>query len=371
MCNLKESNANLSEKFETLLSHLNGTDEAIKYLKSYFLRLLIWKCVRFVFLLGSIATAIYLSVNYIPTLNWNSSAIGRLALIKLLLPVYNWQYLYNSRCLIEMSATQQVIRADEQEYYGDDSEDEKCTVCENLGNFRRTKCLNVYQFTFRHVFIYLSVAIDEISNTSFGNLHAAYLVRDHPVIINDSHDEDNIPKDFVEFLQTLPRLKFTIPCNAVTNLLQIRTEQPNLNRLLEQAKRIETKDWFLHFRNCEFDAVKASRAIFPYKHRPYYMSNHLPPFHSSWILLSNQYNILNEKRLPVKDLVFVFQLNGKLIGRLVVRKECTSLCTNLDFQLNAGQALIFNAEMWDLTYQDITSNSKSLAVTFIQEIRTD
>lgn len=199
------------------------------------------------------------------------------------------------------------------------------------------------------------------------------MVRDHPVIINDSHDVDNVPDDFVKFLQTLPQLRLSIPCNTVTNLLQIRTEQPNLKRLLEQTKRIGTKEWFLYFRNCEFEAVKASRAIFPHKHRPYYMSNHLPPFHSSWILMSDQYNILNEKRLPVKDFVFVFQLKGKLTGRLVVRKECTLFCANKDFQLNAGQALIFNAEMWDFFYYGITSklHSESLAVTFIQEIRTD
>lgn len=221
---------------------------------------------------------------------------------------------------------------------------------------------------------YVSGAIDRISNTSFGNLHAIYLARDHPVIISDSHDVDDVPEDFIGFLQTLPHLKQSIPCNTVTNLLQNRNEQPNLNRLLEQTKKVGTKiEWFLHFRNCEFEAVKASRGIFSQKHHPYFMSNHLPPFHSSWILISNQYNILNEKHLPVKDLVFVFQLKGKLTGRLVVQKKCEVFCANQDFQLNAGETLIFNADMWDFFYYDITSNShpESLAVTFIQEIRAD
>lgn len=193
------------------------------------------------------------------------------------------------------------------------------------------------------------------------------------MIIVDSHDIDDVPVDFIAFLRTLPHLGQSIPCNTVTNLLQIRNEQPNLKRLLEQTNKIDAKEWFLHFRNCEFEAVKASRAIFPQKHHPYFMSNHLPPFHSSWILLSNQYNILNEKGLPVKDLVFVFQLKGMLAGRLAIHKKCEVFCANQDFQLNAGETLIFNAEMWDFFYNDIISNShtESLAVTFIQEVRAD
>lgn len=194
------------------------------------------------------------------------------------------------------------------------------------------------------------------------------------MIVSDSHDVHKVPDDFIGFLKTLPHLKRSIPCNTVTNLLPIRNEPLNLGRLLDQTAKIGTKEWFLHFRNCEFEAVRASRAIFPQKHNPYFMSNHLPPFRSSWILMSNQYNALNEKRLPVKDLVFVFQLNGVLTGRLVVQKKCTFYCANQDFQLNAGETLIFNAEMWDLFYQNLTSSeshSESLAITFIQEIRAD
>lgn len=221
--------------------------------------------------------------------------------------------------------------------------------------------------------ISLSDTIDRISNTSFGILNAIYLMRDHPVIVTDSHKADNVPVNFVEFLQKLPQLRHSIPCNTVTNLLQIRNEHAKLKHLFDQTEKIGTKDWFLHFRNCEFEAVKASRGIFPHKYRPYFMSSHLPPFHSSWILISNQSNAMNEIRLPVKDLVFVFQLRGKLIGRLFVQKKCTGLCANHDFQLNAGETLIFNADMWDFYYNknNFHSQSKSFAATFIQEIRLD
>lgn len=381
MSNLKEPIATLNKQFESIFSNSNEIDETVKYLKTYFQRIFIRRCIRLLIFLV-ILISIYLLIYYIPNLNWNASAIGRLALVKLILPAYNWQYLYNSRCLIEMpmSTPSEIIRGDDQQestYVG--LSDEECTVCESLGKYSRKDehSCKLFYIKLLNIYSYISDAIDRISNTSFGNLNAIYLARDHPVIISDSHDVRKVPVDFIEFLLSLQHLRQSIPCNTVTNLLQIhRNEQQNLKRILEQTHRIgPMKEWFLHFRNCEFDAVKASRAIFSQKSNPYFMSNHLPPFRSSWILMSHQYDgLLNEKSLPVKDLVFVFQLKGKLAGRLAVQKKCEFLCATQDFQLNAGEALIFNAEMWDFFYSNNTSEShaeSSLAVTFIQEIRAD
>lgn len=118
-----------------MFSQSNGSDEAIKYLKSYFRRLFIRRCVQFVILLGLFASISAL-VYYVPILNWNASAIGRLALIKLILPAYDWKYLYSSRCLIEMSPTEQMIKSDQQQEtpYGEFNA-EYCAVCESLGKF--------------------------------------------------------------------------------------------------------------------------------------------------------------------------------------------------------------------------------------------
>lgn len=137
MSNLKESTANLNNQFESIFLHSNEIDETIKYLKSYFRRLFIRRCIQFVIFLGFLA-CVYSLVYYIPILNWNASAIGRLAIIKLILPAYNWQYLYNSRCLIEVSPTQQMIRAHDREETYVEFNDEECTVCENLGRLRNT-----------------------------------------------------------------------------------------------------------------------------------------------------------------------------------------------------------------------------------------
>lgn len=220
------------------------------------------------------------------------------------------------------------------------------------------------------------MGIDRISNTTYGELQSVYFSRDQPVIISDSHDawpnQNDVPESFIEFLQTLPKLRHSIPCNILTNLLQTRNDAPNLQRLLRQTIEIGSTEWFLQFRNCEFEAVKASRAIFPLKYRPYYISNHLPPFHSSWLFLSHHYELLNEKRLPVKDLVFVFQLQGHVIGHLSAIKKCHAICEDQKFQLSEGEALIFNAEMWNFYYRNQINELQSKStITFIQEIQSD
>lgn len=368
MSSAKKSITILNKEIEVILAQSDGAEETIKHLKKDFQRLFIRRFVQFFVFLALFSAAVCLLVYYVPSLNWNASAIGRIALIKLILPTYNWQHLYDSRCLIEMAPIHRIEKSEQFENY-DEFKDQYCTVCENLGNIQSV----VVQIISLLIYVSIADAIDRISNTSFGNLHDIYLVRDHPVIVSDSHNADDVPEDFVEFLQSFPQLKYSMPCNIATNLLQIRNRQPNLKNIFQQTKRIGTKEWFLHFRNCEFEAVKASRGVFPHKYRPYFLSNHLPPFYSSWVLISKQYKIMDEMRLLLKDLVFVFQLKGKLTGRLFVQEQCKFFCDNQDFQLNAGETLIFNAEMWDFYYHNNNSqlHAESLAVTFIQEIRVD
>lgn len=221
-----------------------------------------------------------------------------------------------------------------------------------------------------------SVDIDRISETSYSTLQNIYLSRAHPVIITDSHDawpnQLNVPENFIEFLLELPDLKYSIPCNIGTNLMQVRNvNAPKLQYLLRQTSKIAKKGWFLHFRNCDFNAVKSSRLIFPHKNRPYFISSHLPPFHTSWIILSQHYEISTEKRLPVKDLVIVFQLSGTLTGRLGVHSDCKEFCSDQTFKLNAGESLVFNAQMWDFYYIHNIYSHANLTITKIQEIQLE
>lgn len=170
------------------------------------------------------------------------------------------------------------------------------------------------------------------------------------------------------------------PCNIATNLLAKCT---TVQKIIRQAERLKAHGkWFFHFRNCQFESVKASRAIIPHYRRPYYLPNHLPPFLSSWILVSHQYDMASAsgndsvlenrtvKQLNVRDLVIVMQLQGEINGRLEVNAVCTDHCADHNFRLAAGQSIVFVAHFWNLYYQPTaTANDDELnpAITFIIE----
>lgn len=159
----------------------------------------------------------------------------------------------------------------------------------------------------------------------------------------------------------------SIPCNVATNVFQAQDHSPKLRGLFKLIDL--ATEWFIHFRNCDFEAVKATRTIFPFKNRPNFISSHLPPYRSSWILLSEHYEMPKMKHLIVKDTVFVFQLNGRIVGKLKVQNDCIGLCLDQEFELNAGEALVFNARMWNFYYRSMADDN--LTVTFIQEIEID
>ncbi|XP_031634291.1 uncharacterized protein LOC116347716 [Contarinia nasturtii] len=351
MSDLKKLTAELDCELESILTNSDGSDEVTIYLRNYLRYSLLRRYLKWLLCISIVIAILCASIYYIPFLNWNASAIGRLALIKLVLPYYDWQHLYRSRCLIEQAKEDKFTYKDEAKGYYEFNKD-KCAICEKLSG------------------------IDRISSTTYATLQSVYLSRDNPVIIDDSHavwpNQPDVSENFIEFLFDLPDLRNSIPCNIGTNLLQVRSgNSPKLQHLLRQMSKIDSKGWFLHFRNCDFDAVKSSRLIFPLKHRPYFISSHLPPFHTSWILLSKHYNISTEKHLPVKDLVIVLQMSGTLSGRLTVRRDCKEICSDQMLKLNAGESLVFNAQMWDFYYIHNINSHANLTITTIHEIQID
>lgn len=218
--------------------------------------------------------------------------------------------------------------------------------------------------------------INRITNTTYKDLYDNYLLRQIPVIISDSHDAwtDLRPdQNFIKFLQSQPPLMRSVPCNVATNLLMERSSKPTtLQKLMKQTELLaNNEEWFLHFRNCQFDAVKYSRAILPHTRRPYYLSSHLAPFYSSWLLVSNHYRMTLLKQLNVKDLVVVLQMQGVIDITLAIKEPCTDVCINHEFHLHEGEALIFVATTWDFFYSPVENSvaeRNELTVTFIQEI---
>lgn len=138
MSDLEKLSTVLNSELETILSNPDGSEETEKYLKNYFRFSLLRRIVKWTIILTIVFGMVCASIYYVPFLNWNASAIGRLVMIKLVLPYYDWQYLYKTRCLLEKdeSSTSTVQYKD----YSDFNKDE-CAVCENLGN-RNSKYLD-------------------------------------------------------------------------------------------------------------------------------------------------------------------------------------------------------------------------------------
>lgn len=123
----------LNSEFETLFSSSkteNGAanTEAIEFLRQHLQRTFIWRILKWCFVILIISTAVY----YIPILNWNTSAIGRLLLINLVKPVWNWEQLTNAQCLIDLPVRDGLtdLQPSSSEVFEGD-----CVVCETLGDF--------------------------------------------------------------------------------------------------------------------------------------------------------------------------------------------------------------------------------------------
>lgn len=115
------------EFFENLKNSTNLTDDDVKNilkpLTNYFWTNWIKKSLKVFFSVASICLSIY----YVDTLNWYFCAIGRILLIKIL-PLWDWKYLGNSKCLIAKSSSEKVYKESESSFNLKD-----CRGCEHFG----------------------------------------------------------------------------------------------------------------------------------------------------------------------------------------------------------------------------------------------
>ncbi|KAG4069667.1 hypothetical protein HA402_014690 [Bradysia odoriphaga] len=343
--NLKE----LNRDFEYLL---NSTDDEIikKCLTAEIVKeirvMLLKKWIKVLIIVAFVISQIYV----LPFLNWNASAIGRIVMIKVL-KIWDWRYLYNVECLIEYDESDHIP-------ISIDAVENDCSFCENIG-----KKIFFFETVYRVDKKFLSVTEDipHVLDVSYSTLKSNYINRGHPVVIEDPqlHSEDSNLNGYIERIKNLTDLIDSNPCNLQTNLVT-GLHYRNLNEIFELIES-SWDGWFLHYRNCDFSAVKASRALHV---QPPFLTSHLKPFSSSWILFSSSYKTSKPKKLLVKHLVVVKQIIGSIDVLIAPKVECKEFCNDFELHLEVGDSVVFSAEFWDFSYYPSADGE---AVTSIRE----
>lgn len=187
-----------------------------------------------------------------------------------------------------------------------------------------------------------------------------YLFRGLPVIIPDSVNPWN-PLDFIENLLRSEKLLESQPCELQSNLLLGKYSNLEESLQLSMKESEVNESVFLHFQNCELDAVKGTRFIIA--QRPTFFPSHMEPAESSWILISKNYKS-NDKRLYLNGLILVMQLTGKLDFILVPRRDCLESCDEHAITLDSGESLVFTTDLWNLVYYP---SDGEMSVTVITE----
>ncbi|XP_063709065.1 uncharacterized protein LOC134837613 [Culicoides brevitarsis] len=283
-------------------------------------------------IIGLVIVLVVLVAFYVDFFAWHLAALGRITLGHVR-SVWNWEDLYRAKCLIsgKMSSKE---NGGSQKMANTGIDFKDCAVCENIDKILR------------------------ISNTSYNFLHDKYLLRSAPVIITDVNHHWTPSQTFPSYLLSLPDLTFSHPCELQTNLLFKSTDLRTLLHLASQAT-----EYFLHFRNCDFEAVKASRSFI---RKPYFYSPHLEPPYTSWILMSQNYPQNSYKSLSFLNLVIVQQLQGILEATIEAKDACFEVCGRHHVQLAAGEALVLMSKLWSFKYLP-ASDVKNLSVTVVTE----
>lgn len=186
-----------------------------------------------------------------------------------------------------------------------------------------------------------------------------YLFRGLPVIISDSHKSWN-PLKFTENLLNSEKLLASQPCELQSNLLL--GKYSNLEESLKLSRESDLNaSFFLHFQNCQLDAVKATRFVIA--QRPDFFPPHLEPAESSWILISKNYKS-NFKRIYLNGLILVMQLTGQLDFILIPKGNCVESCEEHVITLFSGESLVFTTDLWNLVYYP---SDGDISVTVISE----
>lgn len=256
------------------------------------------------------------------SLEWYFLAFGRILLVKIL-PIYDWTHLKDQQCLIPNIWNEKLPM--------DSNSTFNCAQCETVKN------VDVY---------------DEISEE---NLQERYLNLQKPIILTKNPDRWPSLDDIFNQLSESADFLDSQPCHFSSNLFA--KNQP-IKKLLGKIKT--ASNFFAHFLNCEYEAMKFFRALTPKKRL---LANTCAPVQYNWLLWSNSYVFPDFKKIET-----VASENWKIVGQILgnfsfklIPKSCQSICQNITINLQENEVLIFT-NLWNLEYGNFEENSENVAV---------
>lgn len=260
------------------------------------------------------------------TISWHLSAIGRILMIKLL-PFYDWTSLRNEICLIKRPQSNII-----------EQNGPNCVLCESVDEIAK----------------FDEIIDADAINERYIKLHAPFKTTtktDLPWKIK------SLPvSNLTEMVTKNPALSNSYPCKLSTNLFK-NYDDVTFADLLNRAANADR--YFIHFQNCEWDAVKQFRVFTP---RPAFLPREIAPIQYSWLLLNRDYKIARFKRVDLKEnMAVVVQILGATNFRLVPQKRCEFECFEVDVVLEEGEAMVLTS-LWDLEYQPVAQKGENVAV---------
>lgn len=163
-------------------------------------------------------------------------------------------------------------------------------------------------------------------------------------------------QDFVNALNSSNLIENSNFCNLETNL--VIKKYATLENAFDKMQI--SSNYFLHWRNCNFAALKESRKLIE---KPYFYPVHLEPYYSSWFLVSRT-NHGFKKSLYLEGLIFVNQLHGRLNVILEPKEDCLEACNAKEFILQEEDSLVFLSEFWEFAY--VTGETEDSLTTILE-----
>lgn len=216
----------------------------------------------------------------------------------------------------------------------------------------------------QNLFNYLFVdVLENRENVKYEYIHHKYILRGLPIKILTTYNSSQSASVQVSIKNDISNiLQKTRPCNLETNLIARNTNPEDISNALHFLQEDdEINSYFVQFRNCQFEGLKASRAFMK---KPYFYPQHLDPPYSSWVIMSANYESRKFKDLILDGLIIVSQMSGSVHIELRGKAECLDACGEFDVLLSAGDSLVYLSEIWSFSYKSVNNDE---SITFITE----